>query len=84
MSDEFFIAPYQVRAAGTDVPPEEVQRAINSLAQQTTADLNTLASQPIPPPVFSAAMLAWFNSLPTTLPAMAGVLWNDGGTLAQS
>lgn len=45
MSDEFFIAPYQVRAAGTDVPPEEVQKAINSLAQQTTADLNLLAGQ---------------------------------------
>jgi hypothetical protein len=31
-----------VRAAGTDVPPEEVQAAINSLAQQVTVALNDL------------------------------------------
>lgn len=42
MSDEFLIVPYKVRAAGTDVPPEEVQAAINSLAQQTTIALNDL------------------------------------------
>lgn len=45
MSDEFRIIPYQVRSAGTDVPPEEVQAAINSLAQQVTVDLNILAGQ---------------------------------------
>ena len=45
MSDEFLITPYRVRAAGTDVPPEEVQAGINSLAQQTTVALNTLATQ---------------------------------------
>jgi hypothetical protein len=44
MSDEFFITPYRVRAAGTDVPPEEVQAAINSLSQQVTIDLNLLAT----------------------------------------
>jgi hypothetical protein len=42
MSDEFLIVPYRVRAAGTDVPPEEVQAAINSLAQQVTIALNDL------------------------------------------
>jgi hypothetical protein len=42
MSDEFLIVPYKVRAAGTDVPPEEVQAAINSLAQQVTVALNDL------------------------------------------
>lgn len=26
----------------------------------------------------------WFNGLPTSLPGSAGVLWNNGGTLAQS
>lgn len=31
-----------------------------------------------------AAFQAWFNSLPTTLPASAGVFWNNGGTLALS
>lgn len=33
---------------------------------------------------FNTVMLAWFNSLPTSLPATAGVLWNNGNTLAKS
>lgn len=33
---------------------------------------------------FAAQMLTWFNSLPTSLPGTAGVLWNNGGTLAKS
>ncbi len=33
---------------------------------------------------FSVLMLSWFNALPTTLPGSPGVLWNNGGTLAQS
>jgi hypothetical protein len=49
MSDTFKINPYVVRSAGTDVPPEEVQAAINSLAQQTTAALNSVASDPTGP-----------------------------------
>lgn len=32
----------------------------------------------------TAAITAWFKSLPTTLPGSAGVLWNNGGTLALS
>lgn len=36
------------------------------------------------PGQFNALMLAWFNSLPTALPGTAGVLWNNGGTLAKS
>lgn len=43
MADEFNIVPYVVRSAGTDVPPEEVQAGINSLARQTTVALNSLA-----------------------------------------
>lgn len=35
-------------------------------------------------PNFALAMLAWFNSLPTSLPAQQGILWNNGGTLAKS
>lgn len=46
MSDEFLIVPYRVRAAGTDVPPEEVQAAINSLARQTTIALNETVGLP--------------------------------------
>lgn len=33
---------------------------------------------------FGSLYLAWFNSLPTTLPASAGVLWNNGGVLSKS
>lgn len=33
---------------------------------------------------FASQMLTWFNSLPTTLPASSGILWNNSGTLAQS
>lgn len=84
MSDEFRIIPYQVRAAGTDVPPEEVQKAINDLANQMTADLNVLAATPITPATFAAAFLVYFNALPKTLPGTSGVIWNNGGSLAQS
>lgn len=49
MSDAFQITPYQVRSAGTDVPPEEVQRAINDLAHQTQVALNSVASDPTGP-----------------------------------
>ena len=49
MADQFLITPYKVRSAGTDVPPEEIQTAINSLAQQTTAALNSVASDPSGP-----------------------------------
>ena len=49
MSDTFRIIPYVVRSAGTDVPPEEVQAAVNSLAQQTTIALNSVASDPTGP-----------------------------------
>ncbi|HHX4053957.1 MAG: hypothetical protein ACN6QT_36400 [Burkholderia contaminans] len=82
MADAFFITPYQVKAEGKDVPPNEIQTAINQLASQTTAALNLLGNGASPQ--FAAAMLAWFNSLPTSLPATSGVLWNNGGTLAQS
>jgi hypothetical protein len=82
MSDAFRIVPPMIRAEGKDAPPETIQAAVNSLAQQTTVALNELATGGGAP--FAAAMLAWFNSLPTTLPATSGVLWNNGGTLAQS
>ena len=45
MADEFQIIPRQVRSAGTDVPPEEIQAALNSLAQQVQIALNILATQ---------------------------------------
>ncbi|RQX81807.1 hypothetical protein DF034_17480 [Burkholderia anthina] len=82
MSDAFRITPYQVKPEGKDVPPNEIQAAINSLAFQTTAALNQLGTGP--GPIFGAIMLAWFNSLPTNMTGLpVGTLWNDGGTLAQ-
>lgn len=35
-------------------------------------------------PTNTQAFLAWFNQLPTTLPANAGIFWNNGRTLAKS
>jgi hypothetical protein len=49
MADQFQIIPYRVRSAGTDVPPEEVQAGLNSLALQTTIALNSVASDPTGP-----------------------------------
>ncbi len=43
MSDEFLIVAPIVRSEGVGVPVNEIQRAINSICQQTTADLNLLA-----------------------------------------
>lgn len=34
--------------------------------------------------VFGSLYSTWFNSLPTTLPASTGVLWNNGGLLSKS
>ncbi|WP_321921702.1 hypothetical protein [Burkholderia sp. BCC1998] len=82
MSDAFRIVPPLIRAEGKDAPPETIQAAVNSLAQQTTVALNLLGTGT--GPIFGAIMLAWFQSLPTSLPAQAGVLWNNGGTLALS
>lgn len=82
MADAFRIIPPSVRAEGKDVPPEQIQAALINLANQVTNALNALALGS--GPQFSAAMLAWFNSLPTSLPATSGVLWNNGGTLALS
>jgi hypothetical protein len=82
MADAFRIIPPQVLAAGTDVPPEQINAGFLSIANQLNVALNELANGGSPQ--FAAAMLAWFNSLPTSLPATSGVLWNNGGTLAQS
>ncbi|MGK8202900.1 hypothetical protein ACRS8P_29240 [Burkholderia cenocepacia] len=82
MSDSFRIVAPFVRAEGKDVPPDQIQNGLNSIAQQTTVALNALATGS--GPVFTALMTAWFQSLPTTLPATSGVLWNNGGILSIS
>jgi hypothetical protein len=37
-----------------------------------------------PGTIDSNSMATWFATLPTTLPASAGLPWNDGGVLAFS
>ncbi|HEM7879090.1 TPA: hypothetical protein U2L31_005516 [Burkholderia contaminans] len=49
MSDAFRIVAPFVRAEGKDVPPEQIQAALNSLAQQITLALNTLSLDPTGP-----------------------------------
>lgn len=49
MSDTFRIIPPIVRAEGKDVPPEQIQAGFNSLAQQATIALNSVASDPTGP-----------------------------------
>jgi hypothetical protein len=82
MADAFRIIPPQIRAEGKDVPPEQIAGAFINLTNQLNVVLNEIGNGA--GPQFAAIMLAWFNSLPTSLPATAGVLWNNGGTLAQS
>lgn len=82
MSDAYRIIPPSIRAEGKDVPPEQIAAAFFNLVNQLNVVLNEIGGGTTPQ--FAAAMLAWFNSLPTTLPATAGQLWNNGGTLAQS
>ncbi|WP_322040093.1 hypothetical protein [Burkholderia diffusa] len=79
MSDAFRIVPPLIRAEGKDAPPETIQAAVNSLAQQMTVALNQLGTGS--GPIFGAIMLAWFQSLPTS-PGASGTFWNDGNTLA--
>jgi len=55
-----------------------------TLAQYTVAQLGVAIGSNIPAATFGALMLAWFNSLPTVRPGTSGILWNNGGTLAQS
>jgi hypothetical protein len=48
MSDEFVFNIPVVKGEGVGVPVSEVQRAINSICQQTAADLNLIASGGFP------------------------------------
>lgn len=49
MADTFRIIPPTVRAEGKDVPPEQIQAAINSICTQTTTAFNTVAADPTGP-----------------------------------
>lgn len=79
-----FPAPTLPIASTDFVVGYQVRNNVPVLAQYTMAQLAVAIGPIIPPVNFGASMLVWFNSLPTTLPGSAGVLWNNGGTLAQS
>jgi hypothetical protein len=49
MADQFLIQAPIVRAEGKDVPPEQIQAALNALARQMTLALNALVGEPEPP-----------------------------------
>ncbi|WP_080752262.1 hypothetical protein [Burkholderia gladioli] len=55
----------------------------NTTQIATTAFVNSSISG-MSSSTFGSLYLTWFNSLPTTLPASAGVLWNNGGVLSKS
>lgn len=58
---------------------------IPTLAQYSFTQLaGAISNISLSPAVLGPAILVWFNTLPTVLPATPGVLWNNGGTLAQS
>ena len=59
--------------------PAQAQRANKYLGFDNNGNLIPAAAA-----FDAAAMLAYFNSLPTTLPAQAGILWNNGGVLCIS
>jgi hypothetical protein len=60
-----------------------VDQTVNQIVTTVKIPVSAIVTQ-LPPTAFGAAMLAWFLTLPTTLPAQSGVLWNNGGSLALS
>ncbi len=55
-----------------------IRQTQNGQSALCTMPLSQLAS------IIGGTSTAWANSLPTTRPAVAGVLWNDGGAVSIS
>lgn len=71
-------APIQAANRVMDVVVSQPQAFANVMEMVTAPALDLGGTN------FGIAMTLWFKSLPTTLPATSGVLWNNGGTLALS
>lgn len=67
---------------GTPTSPTAANGTSNTQIATTAFVSNAISGMSTS--TFGALYLAWFNSLPTTLPASAGVLWNNGGVLSKS
>lgn len=68
--------------SGTPTAPTATT-GTNTTQLATTAFVNSSITG-MSTSTFGSLYLTWFNSLPTTLPASAGVLWNNGGILSKS
>jgi hypothetical protein len=60
-----------------------VDQTVNQIVTTVKIPVSEIVTQ-LPPSAFGVAMLAWFLTLPTTLPAHSGILWNNGGSLSLS
>lgn len=68
--------------AGTPTAPTATA-GTNTTQVSTTAFVQSAISG-MSSSTFGSLYLTWFNSLQTTLPGTAGVLWNNGGLLSKS
>ena len=69
------------------VPITQVKVSVitwNGTAGTANTLVSALQKQTMTSTDFNTYMLNWFNGLPTTMPIMSGVLYNNGGTLAIS
>ncbi|UVS93470.1 hypothetical protein [Burkholderia glumae] len=71
-------------ATFTTTPTAPTVAAGTSNTQLATTAFVGGAVSGITPAVFGPIYSSWFSSLPTSLPASAGVFWNNGGVLSKS
>jgi hypothetical protein len=78
------IAATQSAQTAASASAADAAGSATTAAGSATAAAASAAMAAQVPTNFGAAFLAWFDTLPTSLPASTGSFWNDGGTLAQS